>query len=120
MNDRIKLLRKALNLSQKDFATKIGLTDTAISKLEKGIRNMSDQTIKSICREFNVNYAWLTEGLGDMFSAFPETILDELADEYKLDDQDKDLVRGYLGLSQEQRKLFRSFINFEFFEQKGE
>ena len=56
MNGRIKLIRKTLGISQRDFGKKIGISDTAVSKLESGERNPSEQTLKSICREFNVDY----------------------------------------------------------------
>ena len=59
MNGRIKLIRKTLGISQRDFGKKIGISDTAVSKLESGERNPSEQTLKSICREFNVDYFWL-------------------------------------------------------------
>ena len=58
MNGRIKLIRKTLGISQRDFGKKIGISDTAVSKLESGERNPSEQTLKSICREFNVDYFW--------------------------------------------------------------
>ena len=57
MNDRIKVIRKEAGLSQEAFGEKIGVGKTAISKIEKGENSPSEQTIKSICREFNVNYA---------------------------------------------------------------
>lgn len=110
MNERIKILRKTIGISQLDFGKKIGISDTAVSKLEKGDRNPSEQTIKSICREFNVNYAWLTEGIGDMFSALPETLLDEVADKYNLDELDKIIVKRYMQLSPEKREVIKEYI----------
>lgn len=68
VNIKIKLLRKDLNLSQEAFGKKLGVTRTAISNIESGKRNMSEQTIKSICREFNVNSDWLKYGTGDMYN----------------------------------------------------
>lgn len=120
MNDRIKLLRKTLGLSQRDFGIKLGITDASVSRLEKGDRNPSEQTIKSICREFSVNYAWLMEGLGDMFSALPETLLDEVAEEYELDDLDKVLVKRYMQLSPENRKVIKDYLQSVFIIKKDE
>ncbi|MCQ2743481.1 MAG: helix-turn-helix domain-containing protein [bacterium] len=68
MNERIKELRKKLNLNQADFGKMIGVTVTAISKVEKGINNVSDRLILSICKEFNVNEEWLRTGTGTMFN----------------------------------------------------
>ena len=52
MNERIKEIRKSVGLSQKEFGVRIGVSDTAISKIEHGERNPSKQTIKLICKEF--------------------------------------------------------------------
>jgi len=49
------------------FGSRIGLTRSAISKIESGSSNPSEQTILSICREFNVNEEWLRTGEGEMF-----------------------------------------------------
>lgn len=67
MNNRLRELRKYLNLSQEEFGKRLGITGGGISKLEKGERNFTEQMIKSICREFNVDYHWLTTGEGEMF-----------------------------------------------------
>lgn len=67
MKERLYELRKILNLNQDEFGAKIGLSKTAISKMEKGTNNFTEQTIKSICREFNVNREWFETGKGEMF-----------------------------------------------------
>ena len=118
MNERIKLLRKTIGLSQRDFGKKIGVGDTAISKIEKGENTPSEQTIKSICREFNVNYAWLLEGKGEMFTALPETLLDEVAEEYELDELDKLLVKKYMQLPHEKRGVIKDYLISVFVDSK--
>ena len=68
MNERIKELRLALNLSQEDFGARIGLKSKAsVSKIEKGINGTTEQTLRSMCREFGASYLWLTTGEGPMF-----------------------------------------------------
>lgn len=67
MNERIRELRKKLNLTMEKFGIRLGVGKTAISKLENGERNLTDQMLKSICREFNVNETWLRTGEGEMF-----------------------------------------------------
>ena len=118
MNERIKLLRNTLGLSQEAFGEKIGVTKASVSRLEKGERNPSEQTIKSICREFNVNYAWLLEGKGEMFSALPETLLDEVAEEYDLDELDKLLVKKYMQLPHEKRGVIKDYLISVFVDSK--
>lgn len=68
MNNRVKEIRKSQNLTLKKFGEKLGVSDAAISRIEKGDRNVTEQMIKSICREFNVNEIWLRSGVGEMFA----------------------------------------------------
>lgn len=68
IGDRIKRLRKQiLNKTQKDFGNKIGLKPNSVSDIESGKNNPSEQTIKAICREFNVTDEWLRTGSGNTF-----------------------------------------------------
>ncbi len=67
MNNRIRELRKALGLSQKEFAKKIGLKQNAISYMEKSGYTVTEQNIKTICSQFCVNENWLRTGSGKMF-----------------------------------------------------
>lgn len=76
MNERIKQLRKHLGLNQSDFASRLGVSQSAVAAWELGTRNPMDAVIQSICREFNVSERWLREGEGDMF--LPQDDADEL------------------------------------------
>ena len=64
---RIRLTRKALGLSQGEFARRIGLTQTALSMIELGGVALTDKNIKLICATFAVDEGWLRTGKGDMF-----------------------------------------------------
>lgn len=110
MNKRLQELRKALNLSMEKFANQIGVTRSAISKWENGTSGISDQTILFICREFRVNYFWLTEGKGEMFSGTPQNVVDEIAEDYKLDDMDKKIIEKYLELDVEKRRVIKDYL----------
>ena len=112
MGDRLKELRKTLGLSQEAFGDKLGVTGTAISRIESGERNLTEQMAKSICREFKVNYFWLTEGVGDSpFVEAPSNLIDEIAEEYSLDEMDIALLKGYLEMTDEERKAFKKLFS---------
>lgn len=66
INDRIKEVRVFEKLSQRDFGARIGISDAAVSKIESGSNNPSDRTLLLICEKFNIDYAWLKEGVGEM------------------------------------------------------
>lgn len=110
MNERLTELRKALGLSMEKFGAKIGVTRSGISKMEAGTSGLSEQTILSICRVFRVNYFWLTEGKGEIFTGTPQTVVDELAEDYGLDDIDKKIIEKYLELDSEKRKILKDYL----------
>ena len=110
MNNRLKELRKHLNLNQSDFGKKIGITASAVSRLESGEIGFTEQTVKSICREFNVSYDWLKYGDGEMFLNLPETLVDEVVVEYGLDDSDRSILLGYLSLTPQEREILKKSL----------
>lgn len=67
MNERIKLLRKALELNQTDFGARIGVKQGTVAAYESGARVPLDSVVVSICREFGVSESWLRSGEGEMF-----------------------------------------------------
>ena len=67
MNERIKLLRKALELNQTDFGARIGVKQGTGAAYESGARVPLDSVVVSICREFGVSESWLRSGEGEMF-----------------------------------------------------
>jgi transcriptional regulator with XRE-family HTH domain len=77
VKDRIKLLRKELELTQEKFSERLGIKRNTIAKYETGINEPTNAVISLICREFNVNEQWLRTGEGEMFRVLPEE--DELS-----------------------------------------
>lgn len=67
---RIKKIRKSLDLTLEKFGDRLGVTSVTISRLENSNRNLTKQMTKAICREYNVDYTWLTTGEGDMFISY--------------------------------------------------
>ncbi len=67
MKDRIKKIRKELDLTQQKLAEKIGVQRNTVAMYEMGKTTPSEAIILSICREFNVNEHWLRNGTGEMF-----------------------------------------------------
>jgi transcriptional regulator with XRE-family HTH domain len=113
INEQIKLLRKTLDLTQQKFAERIGLKQNSIALIESGKRNISDQAILSICREFNVNSEWLRTGEGEMFIVLPEEdeyfaaateisndndtfAMNAIIEYWKLDRASKDAIKNYI------------------------
>ena len=69
VNDRIKQIRTILNISQRDFAKQIYISQTLLGNIELGNRNVNNRTIQLISTAFNVNKNWLLTGEGEMLAA---------------------------------------------------
>lgn len=78
MHDRIKDIRKALDMTQTEFAQRIGIKQNSLANIEIGRRNASNQVVTSICREFGVNLDYLLHGTGPMFAPKEATALDRI------------------------------------------
>ncbi len=110
MNERLKILRNTLGITLEEFGKKVGVTRSAVGRIEKGQRNLTEQMILAICREFRVNYYWLTNGEEPMFTGTPENVVDEIAEDYSLDEVDKKIIENYLKLSDEQRNTIKEYL----------
>ena len=67
INERVKMLRKQLNLTLEKFGEKISIKKNSLSQIESGKNKLTDRNIVLICETFNVNEQWLRTGEGDMF-----------------------------------------------------
>jgi transcriptional regulator with XRE-family HTH domain len=67
MNERLKKLRKALNLTQQKFGERLGIKGNTVAQYELGRNLPIEPVVNLICLEFNVNEEWLRTGEGDMF-----------------------------------------------------
>lgn len=115
MNERIKELRKNLNLSQEDFAKKLGLKSRGkIANIEFGKIDVDNDFASLICRTFNVNEKWLHCGEGPMF--LPE--IDEeaayvgqlLSDEDNpLYDTIKAIMKTYKEMGPKEQEILKAF-----------
>ena len=92
MKDRIRKIRKELDLTQQEFANKIGTTANVLTNYETGRRNPSASVINNICKTFNINETWLRTGEGDMFielnrqaqiASLTKQLLDDEEDSFK-------------------------------------
>ena len=108
--ERVNEVRKSLGLTLEKFGEKLGVTKTTISRIEKGVNNLTDQMAISICREYDVNYDYLMYGEGEMFDDLPQTIVDELCAQYDLNDFDKALVEMYVSLPAGSRERIKEYM----------
>lgn len=112
MNERLKFLRKTLKLSQEEFGNKLGVSNTAISKLEKGENNITEQMAISICREFNVEYAWLKMGIGEMFRKPDDDLIGKIGEILSGENETaKALFRAFAALDESDWQTIQKLID---------
>lgn len=104
MKERIKKIRRELNLTQQEFAERIGIKRNTIANYETGRNDPVDSVISLICREFNVREEWLRTGEGEMFKPKPSDILDQLAYKYKLFNFDYVMIEKFLAMLPDLRR----------------
>ena len=110
MNERIKQIRKQLGLTLEEFGSRIGMGKSAVSKIEKGLNGTTDQTIRSICREFEVNETWLRTGEGDMFDQSSSSILSRVSAEYNLSSREQAMLSAFLELNAAERSAIMRYV----------
>ena len=110
LNERIKKLRKGLDLTQQEFANRLGTTRNNIAGYEVGRRSPSEAVISLICKTFNVSETWLRTGEGEMFVPSPNGVLDELAQKYGLSVRGKVIVEKFLDLKPDVQEAVASYI----------
>lgn len=104
IGNRVKEIRTSMSLNQSEFASRLGVISATISRIEKGNRNITEQMLLSICREFHVNEHWLRTGEGEMFTQ-PETFsLDEYAQKSQLSELELDIIKSYMDLNKDVRQ----------------
>lgn len=116
INSRLKQIRHTLNLSQEEFASKIGIKSRShISSLENGVRTVTDRIIRDLVNVFNVNEEWLRTGIGNMFTEPDIFSLDEYAKQRGCSELQIELVKSLLDLNtdtiQELINVFKPVYN---------
>ncbi len=114
MNKRLNEIRKEKELSQEEFGKRLGVGKSAISLLESGRSKITEQMVKLICKEFDVNENWLRTGDGSMkVEYFPEDEYVRAAAEIAKDD-DEEIIRQviieYYKLNPEGKRHIKEYI----------
>ena len=107
MRERIKMVRKSLNLTQAEFSIALGLAPTSAANWEKKAAQEPTESIKMlICKTFNVDRNWLETGEGEMFVKTEswEKLLEGLPEEQK------ELIRGVMSLPPEMQQSFLNIM----------
>lgn len=120
-NERVKEVRKSLGLTLEKFGNKLGVQKSAISKIEKGENSLTDANIKAICREFGVDYIWLTTGEGEMFVESDDEFLGRI-DQVMAGENEarKNMIKTLLYASDDDIEAFDRLVDYYYTLKYGE
>ncbi|MFR9016180.1 MAG: helix-turn-helix domain-containing protein [Roseburia intestinalis] len=112
-NERVKEVRKTLGLTLEKFGDRLGIKKAAVSKIEKGENSLTDANIKAICREFSVDYMWLTTGEGEMFVETDDDFFERI-DRIMAGENEtrKNMVKMLLYASDDDIKAFDRLVDY--------
>lgn len=110
--ERVKEIRKSLSLTMERFGERIGVSKSTVSNIENENRNLTEQMTKSICREFGVDYIWLTTGEGEMFVDSDDDFMERI-DRIMVDENEtrKNMIKTLLYSTDEDIETFRRLID---------
>ena len=109
IGERVKELRKALRLTQTEFGERLGVARITVAYYESGKNNLNEYMIQNICKTFNVDYNWLTQGKFEMFLEKDTTLIKKLLSEYNIDPSQIPLINAYLKSSSETKEELLKF-----------
>lgn len=113
--ERIKKLRKDLDLTQQKFGERLGIKGNTVAQYELGRNEPIDAVLSLICKEFNVNEDWLRTGVGNMFieqsedaqiSSFIGDLLKDEEESFK-----RRLISGLAALDQNGWDVLEKFLD---------
>lgn len=109
MNERIKLIREKLGLSQETLGKALGIGRSAVSRIESGTNALTEANIRLLCQQYGVNRKWLESGEGEMFLQGDDAVIADVAEKYHLSELDKEAFKLYLKLDERERQGLMSF-----------
>lgn len=102
-NVKLKEIRKAKGMTQKELGELLKLSQNHISDLENGNKKINDRIIDTLILKLGINEDWLYSDTGDMFI--------DPVDSLDTDDEDiKDFVRKYMQLDDNFKKHIKGLI----------
>jgi len=121
IKDRMKQVRLQADngdkMLQTAFAEKIGLSMSTVSQIERGEKIPSKQTIELVCKVFDINKEWLTDGIGEMKRPPLDEVAVIVAD--ILDKGEDDpfykwiiaIIKSYRKLDDKHKEIFRRTLD---------
>lgn len=110
VGERVKYIRKNLNMTQNEFASTLGVSRDALNNIERNRVKNPDVMLHLLCLTLHVSYPWITKGVGDPYVK-SDIITQDFIAEYALGEQDLAFITNYIKLSKESRCIIRNLLS---------
>lgn len=110
VGERIKYIRKDLKMTQESFGNSFGVSRDVVNNMERDRVEIKDYMLRLICKTHRVNYYWLTEEKGEPYLGPPSILLNDVIEEYHLDEMDREIIEEYIKLDPEMRNAIKQLI----------
>ncbi|MEG1107168.1 MAG: helix-turn-helix transcriptional regulator [Eubacterium sp.] len=110
MFNKIKEIRKDNGLTQSDFGKSLGVSRFTIANIESNRAVPTDTFVQLLCIKYKINENWLRSGTGDKKPIENDVSISDLKEKYRLSPIDVKIIKGYLQLTPEQRKVFHVYF----------
>lgn len=111
VGERVKFIREDLGLSQAGLGSTMGVSRDVINNIERDRVKNPDTILRLFCKTHRVSYLFITEGFGDPYIGVPSIIMDDVIEEYDLDEIDKLLIEEYVRLDKNTRTAFKQYLS---------
>lgn len=110
INERVKMIRKSLGLTQSEFGEKIDVAQGYLTNIENGKRDVTEKILKLICSIYNVSEDWFRNGTGSMFI---QNEWDVFAQSKGLDKDETLFLKAYMSIDKNIRQAaIKQFVQF--------
>lgn len=111
IGERVKFIREDLGLSQAGLGSTMGVSRDVINNIERDRVKNPDTMLRLLCKTHRVSYLFLLEGFGDPYVGVPSIIMEDVIEEYGLDETDKLLIEEYVKLDKDTRTAFKGYLS---------
>lgn len=110
VHERLKFIREDLGMSRAVFGSTLGVSGDVINNMERGRVELKEHMLRLICKTHRVNYFWITKEEGEPYIGPPDILMDDVIEEYQLDDMDREIIEEYVKLKPETRDAIKGYL----------
>lgn len=111
VGERIGLFISEQGLKKVEFAAAVNIDQSYVTKIIKGTSAPSERLLADISKKFGIRFEWLKTGAGEMFIQRNLSLVEQLATEFNLTEQERELITNFLSLPPDVRDMVAQAVS---------